>query len=166
MHKAAANDPEHPSPIKIFVKAALVGAGLLSAVYVCLVLLGSTFSTELIGVPPQEMFGVITMKALGPYAAPGVCMALVLACITTAIVLASLFSDFLRKEVLKDKISHNIAMCTTLIIGFLVSTLEFSGIACFLGPILETVYPALILLTLANIALKMRKAVENQNVQG
>jgi LIVCS family branched-chain amino acid:cation transporter len=43
----------------------------------------------------------------------------------------------------------------TLAIGFAVSTLDFGGIARFLGPLLETVYPALITLTLVNIACKL-----------
>ena len=46
-------------------------------------------------------------------------------------------------------------MYSMLKISFFVSTLEFAGIAKFIGPILEAVYPALIMLTLVNIAHKM-----------
>lgn len=82
-------------------------------------------------------------------------MTVVLACLTTAIVLTSLFSDFLLTEVLQNKVGSNQALFVTLAISFMISTLEFSGIAKFLGPILETVYPALIVLTLVNIAHKL-----------
>lgn len=137
-----------------FFKAALIGASLLSAVYVVLVFLGSGYSSRLQGIPQQELLGHIAHFALGPYAAPLVCAAVVLACITTAIVLTSLFSDFLRKEVSKEKIPQWVAILTTLTIGFFVSTLEFAGIMKFIGPILEVIYPALIVMTIFNIGYK------------
>ena len=51
--------------------------------------------------------------------------------------------------------NNPVALLVTLLIAFGVSTLEFSGIAAFLAPILETLYPALIVLTLVNIANKL-----------
>ena len=148
-HKAAEN------PLPIFLKASFVGAGLLSLVYFALVLLGAMYAPQLANVQPQEMLGFIAQSALGPWAAPVVCIAVVLACLTTAIVLTSLFADFLRKEVAKDQISNPIALIATLAIAFGTSTLEFSGIARFLGPILEIIYPALIVLTVLSIFHKL-----------
>ena len=142
------------APLSAFFKSSLIGAGLLSAIYVILVLLGARYAMNLQGVPAQEMLGQIAHYALGPYAAPIVCSAVILACITTAIVLTSLFSDFLRKEVAKDRIPPSLAILTTLTIGFFISTLEFSGIMSFIGPILEVIYPALIVMTLFSIAYK------------
>ena len=144
------------SSLKVFLKASAVGGGLLSIVYFCLVLLGSMYSAEIASAKPQDMFGLIALKTLGSFAAPCICIAIVLACLTTAVVLASLFSDFLYKEVLREKVSNKICLFVTLLIGFSVSTLEFSGIAAFLCPIMETIYPALIVLTVVNIALKKR----------
>lgn len=145
---------EDPSALKVFCKASMVGAGILSSVYIALVLLGWIYSPLLFQKPPQEMLGLIAMESLGSMAAPCVCLAVIFACLTTAIVLASLFADFLRTEVAQEKIGNKMALFITLTIGFLVSTLEFSGIAQFLGPVLEIVYPALIALTLVNIACK------------
>ncbi len=154
--KGASKDDS--SSLKIFLKAAALGAGILSLVYFALVILGWAYAPLLAEVPPQEMLGRIALNALGSFAAPCVCIAVVLACLTTAIALASLFSDFLRTEVCRNKIGHKISLIVTLGIGILVSTLEFSGIAKFLGPLLETAYPALIALTLVNIILKLRKS--------
>lgn len=142
------------SSLSTFLKSSLIGAGLLSTVYLVLVVLGASYAPKLEGVPAPEMLGVIAQYALGPYAAPIVCVAVVLACITTAIVLTSLFSDFLRKEVAKEKISPMLSILTTLAIGFFISTLEFAGIMRFIGPILECIYPALIVMTLFSIAYK------------
>lgn len=139
----------------VFVKSAFVGAALLAAVYLSLVALGWAYAPQLDGHLPQEMLGRIAFEILGPLAAPCVCTALVLACLTTSIVLTSLFADFLRVEIAKEKLGNKWALLITLGIGFLVSTLEFSGIAMFIGPILEAIYPALIVLTLVNIAHKL-----------
>lgn len=149
----AAEDGAHSLPI--FFKSSLIGAGLLSIIYFALVLLGAIYAPQLALIEPQEMLGFVAQASLGSWAAPIVCCAVVLACITTAIVLASLFADFLKKEVTKDRINHSTALITTLLIAFFISTLEFSGIARFLGPILEAVYPALIVLTVLSIFHKL-----------
>lgn len=147
--------PQDACSLNVFLKASFVGATILSVVYVALVALGWIYSPVLKGQPPQEMLGRIAMEALGSFAAPCVCIVVILACLTTAIVLTSLFADFLRKEVAKEKIGNKTAILVTLGIGFAVSTLEFSGIASFIGPILEATYPALIVLTVFNIAHKL-----------
>ena len=141
--------------INTFLKASLVGAALLSIVYLFLVLLGCAYAPLLQNVPAQEKLGLIAIESLGSLAAPCVCGAIVLACLTTAIALTSLFADFLRKEVCQNKLGKTPALLATLAIGFFVSTFDFSGISKFLGPILETIYPVLILFTLGNIAHKL-----------
>jgi LIVCS family branched-chain amino acid:cation transporter len=141
--------------LSTFFKASLVGAGLLSAVYFILVLLGSMYATELQTVRPEEMLGFVAKQALGEFAAPVVCVTVIFACLTTAIVLSSLFSDFLRTEVSKNRFSHSLSLFITLGIAFGVSTLEFSGIMKIIGPILEFTYPALIVFTITNIFHKL-----------
>ena len=151
---------EKQNPLPIFLKSSLLGASLLSATYFILVLLGSFYSHILAGTPPQEMLGKIAENALGVFAAPVICVAVVLACLTTAIVLTSLFSEFLKKEISRDKLPMSASLAITLIIAFFVSTLEFAGIMKIIGPILEYTYPGLIIFTIFNIVQKMRPAVK------
>lgn len=148
------SDMDDVTLLKRFGKSSMVGAGILSLVYFALVLLGWAYSPFLANIPPQEMLGVIATQSLGSMAAPCVCLAVVFACLTTAIVLTSLFADFLRQEVTQNKISNRVALVVTLGIGFFVSTFDFAGIAKFIGPLLEAIYPALIALTLVNIGTK------------
>lgn len=152
-HRISQENPSASLPI--FFKASLVGAFLLAGVYFLLVVLGSMYAPEIASIPPQEVLGFIAQRALGSWAGPVVCLAVALACLTTAIVLTSLFSDFLRKEVTKGKINLPVSLITTLVIAFSISTLEFSGIAKFIGPILEISYPALITLTVVSIFYKL-----------
>lgn len=143
------------SHLKVFFQASLLGAGLLYCVYAALVLLGWLYAPVLVNTSPQEMFGRIALESLGSMAAPFVCMAVIFACLTTAIALTSLFAEFLKTEVAQDKIGNKLALILTLSIAFFVSNLDFSGIANFLGPILEVMYPALITLTVFNIVCKL-----------
>lgn len=145
------SDRDEASARTVFARAALIGAGILSAVYFVLVLLGWIYAELLATTAPQEMLGAIALASLGRFAAPCVCVAVVFACLTTAMVLASLFAEFLRSDVSQGKLGNTAALVITLAIGFSVSTLEFAGIARFLGPILEAVYPALIALTVVNV---------------
>lgn len=155
LQKASPQENGNSFSLNVFAKSALIGASILSLVYMALVTLGWIYAPQLSEHLPQEMLGRIAMEALGPLAAPCVCVALVLACLTTAMVLTTLFADFLRKEVTHEKIGNKTALLITLAISFFVSTLEFAGIAKFIGPILEAIYPALIVLTFVNIAHKM-----------
>lgn len=146
---------DEKTSLKVFLRSSFVGASILSFVYVALVFLGHNYSPSLQDKQPQEMLGIISLQALGSFAAPCVSITVILACMTTAIVLTSLFSDFLKNEVSKGKINEKYSLLITLFIGFCVSTLDFAGIAKILGPILEVIYPALIMLTLVNIAGKI-----------
>jgi LIVCS family branched-chain amino acid:cation transporter len=155
LNKQLVERNEESQLFPVFIKASIVGIIALSSVYVVLVFLGALHAPILAGVPPQEMLGLIAMESLGTYAAPIVCAAIAFACVTTAIVLTSLFADFLKTKVCNDKLSHNFSIVITLTIGFIVSTFDFDGIAKFLGPILEAVYPGLIVLTALNIVGKL-----------
>ena len=148
-HKLTPSNPQQS--ISIFMKASLVGAGLLSAIYVALVILGAMYAPYLEQTLPQEMLGAIARLALGNWAAPILSITVILACLTTAIVLASLFADFLKKEIAKDRLPSWASLVVTLLIAFAISTLQFSGIMAFIAPILEFTYPALIVMTMASI---------------
>ena len=97
----------------------------------------------------------MTLKIAGPYAGILVCIAIALACLTTAIALISSFTDFMQREVFKGRISYEITLIAALILTFFVSTFEFTGISAFLWPILQICYPGLIVLTFLNIAHKL-----------
>lgn len=141
--------------LKHFGKSSVIGAGILSVIYFSLVVLGNVYAPVLKDTPPQEMLGVIAMHSLGSFAAPCVCLSVVFACLTTAMVLASLFGDFLREEISQNRLSNKVSLAITLGLGFFVSTFDFAGIAKFIGPLLEAVYPALIAMTIVNIFTKL-----------
>lgn len=104
----------------------------------------------------EQLLAAITMKIAGPRAGILVCTAIALACLTTAIALISAFTDFIEKEVFKEKVSYEVILLGSLLVTFFISIFKFHGISSFLGPILQICYPGLIVLTLLNIAYRLK----------
>ena len=140
--------------MKLTLNACIIGAAILASIYIGFVYLGAHYAGILKGVNIEQYLGTIANHTLGTYAGPVVCVAVIMACLTTAVVLVSVFTEFFQEKIVRNKINYPTCVVITLIISFLISTLKFSGIAAFIGPILEATYPGLILLAILNIAHK------------
>lgn len=138
--------------LSLTLQASLVGATLLSLVYIGFSYIASFHGQSLMINGNDELLSALTIKIAGPAAGLLACITISLACLTTAIALSSVFADFIKKEVLQDKVSYEWVLAFSLALTFFVSTFEFNGISAFLEPILEVCYPCLIVLTIANIA--------------
>jgi branched-chain amino acid:cation transporter, LIVCS family len=147
---------QNVSHIKIASKASLIGAVLLSAIYIGFSYLASFHGAHLSIQGKEELLAAITLKIAGPHAGLLVCITIAFACLTTAIALIAAFTDFIQKEVLKEKVSYEVTLIGALVLTFCISTFEFSGISRFLGPILEICYPGLIVLTFLNVAYRLK----------
>ena len=140
---------------KILFSAIGIGLFLLSITYLGFTSLSASYATLLENVAKDELFGKISFHLLGPYASLVISLAVFFACLTTEIALAVVFADFFHTYLSKGKLSYKICLIITLIIAFIISTLKFEGISTFLSPILQVIYPSLIVLTLCNLAYKL-----------
>lgn len=152
--KETESDPRNY--VNIAFRASMVGAFLLAVIYIGFSYLAAFHGHQLVINAKEEILGAITMKIAGKHAGILVCITITLACLTTAIALISAFTDFIQKEVFKERLSYEIILVATLFLTFFVSTFEFTGISAFLGPILQICYPGLIVLTILNIAYRLR----------
>lgn len=100
---------------------------------------------------PEQMLGAIAFQLLGPIGGAVAAIAVITACLTTIITLVAIFGDYLEKDLCKGKINTTYSLLITLIITTLFANLGFKGISSFLSPILQIIYPGLILLTLLNL---------------
>jgi LIVCS family branched-chain amino acid:cation transporter len=131
--------------------SSLIAAALLMINYIGLAWVSSLHSwTVDASIPPEELLGAIACKLLGPAGGFIAAITVILACLTTAITLASIFADYLQVEICKKKIKPNVALIVTLVACMLFANLGFSGIVALLAPILQVVYPGLIVLTVFN----------------
>lgn len=145
----------HKRLIKQTLKASAIGAFLLSVVYIGFSYVAAFHTGELGAVNQEDLLGAIAHKVLGPYGGLVASIAVALACLTTAIALCAVFSDYLYNDVSDKKLPFQLSLILTLIISGIFSTLEFTGIIAILAPILSVFYPALIVLSILNIAFKL-----------
>jgi LIVCS family branched-chain amino acid:cation transporter len=138
---------------KKIIFSSIIAASLLLFTYVGISYI-SAYHAASIGasLPPEEVLGKVAEKLLGPFGGTVAALTIVTACLTTAITLVSIFSDYLRKDLLKDRVDSTQSLLITLLITISFANLGFTGIAKFLGPILEVCYPGLIVLTIFNLA--------------
>ena len=136
---------------KVYLKSSLIGMGLLGAIYTGMCFVSAMHTQDLQNVPADQLLSLLTMKILGPYAGIVVCAAVSLACLTTAISLSLVFTEFICKDVTKGKVGYLPALIGTLLISFIVSTFEFAGIQGILVPVLQISLPSLMVLTGINL---------------
>jgi LIVCS family branched-chain amino acid:cation transporter len=137
------------------LKASGVGAFFLGAIYIGFSFLAAHYSADLVGVKPEVLFNTLAWKVIGPLGGAFTCLCVLVSCIATTIALTAVCSDFLHKEIFKEKFDYRIWVVLTLAITFAFCFIGFSGIVSLLAPALQVGYPALIMLTLLNISHKV-----------
>jgi LIVCS family branched-chain amino acid:cation transporter len=141
--------------IKIFLYSCLIGAALLAVVYVGFMLLAYSHATQLQGVDTAQMIVVISKIVLGKSGAffVGVCVSF--ACLVTAIALTEVTTGFFHEHVFMKKVPRLACLLTTIVLIYAMSILGFSEIMRFSLPILEVLYPVLIVYCVVNITIKL-----------
>ncbi len=135
----------------ISAKASLIGASVIALAYGGLVYLGASYSNVIQSVQPTEMLPTLTQHLLGNHSTIVIAFAMGFSCLTTATALNNLYAGFLHK-LLKLKDTHfSYVLAATSLISFALSLLDFKGIAAFLTPILDVIYPGLIIFTVASL---------------
>jgi LIVCS family branched-chain amino acid:cation transporter len=141
---------------KKMIKASLLAAGLLSIMYMGLTYVAS-FYTQMLDPNHhrEERLSAISMLLLGPAGSLVSCLAVAMACLTTAIPVVSIGAEYLQKDLLKDKGGTLLPLLIVLIVSTAVANLGFMGIAKMLSPVLQILCPGLIVLSILNIAHKL-----------
>lgn len=152
------NSREKSNTTKLFqsaLYASYIGAFLLAATYVGFCYIASFHGNGLEMASRDQLIGAIAIQIAGPSAGLLASLIVALACLTTAIALTTVFAEFFQNIICKRKISYEVSLVFTLIVTYLFSIMEFSGIVAFLAPILQVCYPALIVLTFFNVMYRL-----------
>ncbi len=141
------------SVIKAALKPSIIGMLMLSLVYFGFVYLGAVYSYITEGINPELILPAISTFVLGKYGSLIISIIIIFACLTTAVALSQIYAKYLCGlfKIQENRYPTILAIIT--LISFFISTLDFGGIALVLGPILNLLYPALIMLTLTSILL-------------
>jgi len=143
------------SIIKVTLFACTITGILLSLIYIGLSYIGAAYGHNVITHNPAELTLSITQHILSPYMLPFFYLLITLAITSTAISLTTIFTDFLRKQVFHEHVTHTQALLLTL---FLTGISAHSGLHAILRletPFLMVFYPPLIILVICNIAYKL-----------
>lgn len=138
--------------LSFMIKAGLVGAAVLSALYFGFTLLAARFAPQIAGLKPEDIFVTIADLVLGQYAAVAVGLTIVVSCLTTAVVLMTTWVSFivsLFEE--RFKVSYQAVLLVSLVVMFLVSLIGLERILALMAPILRFSYPIILLITIVNL---------------
>lgn len=134
--------------LKLAIQAALIGGGLLGAIYLGFAVIAARHGSHLVGVNPDELLSALAEHVLGEYAGILASLTVSLACLTTALTLTAIFAEFVKDLM---HIPYPVALALTSVANFAMSNLGFSKIIALIYPVLQVLYPTLITLTIFNI---------------
>jgi LIVCS family branched-chain amino acid:cation transporter len=133
--------------------ASLIGAGILTGIYICFVYLGATYAELTCNVANVEILPTIAQHALGSSASIIFCITIVFSCLTTSVALMTCWMDTLKELNIFNNISYQTRLIISLVVSYSIAIfLGFDKILHLMGPVLEVMYPALILMAIVQIA--------------
>jgi len=135
----------------ISAKASFIGASVIALAYGGLVYLGASYASVIQTVQPTEMLPTLTKHLLGSYSTIVIAFAMGFSCLTTATALNNLYAGFLHKLFKLEDNYFYYVLAATSFISFALSLLDFKGISAILTPILDVIYPGLIIFTVASL---------------
>ena len=130
--------------LKMIGMACIVGSFILSVVYFGLIFVGAVYAPQLMATPDEALFTKVAELAMGGYASWFVAIVIAACCLATNIILSSVFTDYVHKELLKEKFDRKIVLLAVGGITFAMSLMGFEQICNMLEKILSVIYPVLI----------------------
>ncbi|RDY25335.1 branched-chain amino acid transport system II carrier protein, partial [Romboutsia weinsteinii] len=142
---------EAADKVKLTMKAGLVAGVALTLVYGGLTYLGATLS-NLYGIdtPQASLMVEITASLLGNPGKIILCVIVTLACLTTSIGLTSAAGNYFSKST-NGKLKYETIVISVCVFSAVVSNFGVSTIIQFSAPILEIVYPVLMILVIMTL---------------
>lgn len=136
-------------------KAGLIGTSLLGIIYWGMSYLGVYYGHGLEHVNEGEMFREISFKILNSYGSFVIVIAVLMACLSTAIALGAVVGEYAQKNIFNRKINFAWSLLLVLLASLPLSIYGLSAVLKLTGgPLMYICYPVLIALTLLNIAYK------------
>ncbi len=151
--------PEFKLSIKERIKtAALAGIGaatLLGLVYVGMGFLAAFNGVGLEHVNEGQLFSMISFRVLGVYGAALIGFTVFLACFTTTVALTAVVTEYVQVNMLHNKCTYLSVLIGVLATTFVPASLGLSAILQFSGPIIEAMYPVIIVVSVCNALYKI-----------
>ncbi|MDR3551379.1 MAG: branched-chain amino acid transport system II carrier protein [Candidatus Babeliales bacterium] len=138
------------------LKAGIIGTTLLGLVYIGMSILGAYHGHGMQNAHAGELFKDISLNILGCHGAAIIAIAVLMACLSTAIALSAVVAEYTQFTIFRNIIGFAptlgliLAACIPLSVVGLGQVLKLTG-----GPITYIGYPVLITITFCNLAYKL-----------
>ncbi len=143
--------------VAVTIKSGFIACSLIGILYVGLAFLGAyygpLFGNQ--GLNPAQMFIAVCIKIMGSQGGFIIALAASLACYSTLMALAVVLAEFIQTRLTHHLLSYTQALVLVLGLTGIVSCNGLTAIMSFSAPIMNTLYPVVITLTLCNVAYKL-----------
>lgn len=127
--------------------ACILAMVLLSTVYIGLISIGYANAAVLVNVPKDRLLAVIGQQLFNERLQIIIFAIITLSVLSTSIALSVVFSDYLRKTIFRDKVSHPICLFIVVALSFFMSIIGFDKLAVLISYAMSILYPFLLLVT-------------------
>lgn len=150
--------------IKHGLQASAIGGFLLALVYAGFCVVAGFYGEQLTTVERGNLFSALAVLVMGENGGLLANATIAISCVATAIALSAVFAMYLHKDLSGGRINYVVALAVTSMITAFMACLGFSGIMHALSPIIQVIYPVLIVYVLWNIVIKLWKLKTHQRI--
>lgn len=137
------------------LKAGVVGAILLGIVYAGFCLVAAFHGPSVADVSRYELLNALAPYILGPHGGMLTNATVAVSCLVTALALTTVFAEYLRTSIFRGQMSYVSCLVMTTIASGAMANLGFATLMSLIVPVIVACYPALIMLSMVNIAHKL-----------
>ena len=139
------------SQIKMTIQSGLVAFSIIGFVYGGLIYLGASGANSISeGMSRTETFMALVDQMFGQYGVWMVAVTVIFACFTTTVGLTTTVAEYFS-ELTNNKLSYRFNVVTITLVSFVLANLGVEQIVYFSGPILNIIYPAILVLIVLNL---------------
>lgn len=139
------------NPGRLTLKACALGAIIISIVYTGFMLVAYKHAGDLQSLGAEQTISAISFSVLGKFGGLFVCILVSFACIATTLALGQACNQCLYHDILKGAVPKQVCFGLIIFTTYLISNLGFQGILEITSPIVNIIYPALIVHCLFSI---------------
>ena len=133
--------------IALVKNSCIMAIMLLSVIYVGLITVGYANSVYLSDVSRDRLLAVIGQRLFAEKFQIVIFLIITLSVLSTSMALSLVFSDYLRKTIFKNRITHRQCLFISISISFLMSIIGFEKLSILISYATAVLYPLLLLIT-------------------
>lgn len=151
--------------LPITVKSCMVGASLLAIIYAGFMLSAWSHAALLQNTPTASIVSALALVVFGKVGNAFVCVCITLTCLATASALAEVSTHYFYHTVFRNRIPRSVCLLLVLTVMYAMSLLGFDTIVAIAVPVLNYLYPILIVFCVVRlVGLLIQRRAQNNSL--